>query len=574
VLRRLALAVQLLRAMQRTRLQDTALANTASGVFITGRDRRIEWVNGGLSAITGYQAAEILGKTPALFRSGKQDRGFYERLWSTILAGLPWSGEIINRHRDGRLITVKQTVTPVTGDDGALTHFVAVHEDVTARREAEARSAYLFAHDPLTGLPNRTLLRDRVHQAMLMADRSNRAVALIQLDIDRFGDLNAAYGQDAGDRLLNATGGRLRDCLRRSDTVARLGADEFAVLLPDLNRSDNARQVAGKLAGEIEALAGTEGLPAALGCCIGSAVYPRDAADVDQFLMAASLALNAAKAGGRGRIAAYERSMADQLTARIDMQRELEEALDRKEFSLVFQPQVALADGRAVGAEALLRWRSPTRGPVSPAAFIPVAEDSGLIVDIGRWVIDETWQIAEWRAQGLRGLRVAVNISPVQLGAGGLVRGVADSIERWGVPATALEFELTESVLLTRAPEIVAELETLHRMGVGWAVDDFGTGYASLDYLRRFPIDRLKIDRSFVDGLLNNVSDGAIVRSIIGLGLSLGLYVVAEGVETADQLAALQQLGCDAIQGYVFSRPLPPDQLPAKLMETLVGSAA
>jgi diguanylate cyclase (GGDEF)-like protein len=410
---------------------------------------------------------------------------------------------------------------------------------------------------------------------MLMADRSSRAVALIHLDIDRFGDLNAAYGQDAGDRLLIAAGGRLRDCLRRSDTVARLGADEFAVLLPELNRGDDARQVTDKLAGEIEALAGTEGLPAALGCCIGSAVYPRDAADVDQFLMAAALALNAAKAGGRGRIAAYERSMADRLTARIDMQRDLEEALDRKEFSLVFQPQVALADGRVVGAEALLRWRSPTRGPVSPAAFIPVAEHSGLIVAIGRWVIDETCrQIAEWRTRGLTGLRVAVNISPVQLGAGGLARGVAESLERWGVPATALEFELTESVLLTRSPEIVAELETLHRMGVGWAVDDFGTGYASLDYLRRFPIDRLKIDRSFVDGLLGNASDGAIVRSIIGLGLSLGLYVVAEGVETADQVAALHQLGCDAIQGYVFSRPLPPDQLPTKLMETLAGPAA
>jgi diguanylate cyclase (GGDEF)-like protein/PAS domain S-box-containing protein len=575
VIRRLAMAVQLVRATQRTRLQDTALASTADGVFITDRDGRIEWVNGGLAAITGYRAGEMLGCTPAVFRSGQQDPHFYHRMWSTILAGLPWAGEVINRRKDGRLITVRQTITPVTGEGGAVTHFVAVHEDVTAQRAAEARSAYLIAHDQLTGLPNRALLRDRLHQAMLMADRCSRRVALIHLDLDRFSDLNAAYGHEAGDRLLAAAARCLNEALRRSDTVARLGADEFAVLLPELRRDEDARQVAVKLAHEIEALAGSGGLPASLSCCIGTAIYPGDGGDVDQLVMAASLALGAAKRAGRGRIAAYCRSMSDQLTARVDMQRDLALALHKQEFSLAYQPQVALIDGRVIGVEALLRWKSPDRGMVSPAAFIPVAEDSGLIVEIGRWVIDEACrQIADWRARELAPVRVAVNISPVQLSHGGLAESVARSLERWKVAPAQLEFELTESVLLTRSPGIVAELKALHDMGVTWAVDDFGTGYASLDYVRRFPIDRLKIDRSFVDGLLSSASDGAIVRSIIGLGRSLGLFVVAEGVETADQIDALRELGCDAIQGYVFSRPLPPEQLPGKLCEALPGPAA
>jgi diguanylate cyclase (GGDEF)-like protein/PAS domain S-box-containing protein len=575
VARRLALAARLIRAVQRARLHDTALASTASGVFVTDTDGRIEWINGGLTAMTGYAPNEILGRTPALFRSGRQDAQFYERLWSTILDGLSWAGEVINRRRDGRLITVKQSITPVVGDDGRVSHFVAVHEDITAWREAEARSAYLVAHDQLTGLPNRTLLRDRLNQAMLMADRSNRAVGLIHIDLDRFGDLNAAYGYEAGDRLLVAVAHSLREALRRSDTVARLGADDFAVLLPDLAHPEDVRQVAEKLARQIETLGGAEGIPAQqLGSCAGFAVYPRDAGDADQFVMAAAVALGAAKSGGRGRVAAYSRSMADQLTARIGMQRDLAAALSREEFSLVYQPQVALSDGRVIGIEALLRWRSASRGPVSPAAFVPVAEDSGLIAAIGRWVIEKACrQAADWLAAGLPPLRVAVNISPVQLAAGGLGEFVAEALTRHGLPASALEFELTETVLLTRSPEIVAELAALHDMGVSWAVDDFGTGYASLDYVRHFPVDRLKIDRSFVDGMMTAASDAAIVRSVIGLGQSLGLYVVAEGVETAAQIAALRRLGCDAIQGYVFSRPLPPDQLPAMLAEVLPESA-
>ena len=574
VARRLALAVQLLQAMQRTRLQDAALASTANGIFITDADGLIEWANGGLAAITGYRNDDMLGHTPSIFRSGQQDARFYEHLWSTIRSGSPWDGEVVNRRKDGRLITVKQNITPVIGDDGAISHFVAVHQDITAQRDAEARSAFLTAHDQLTGLPNRALLRDRLHQAMLMADRCNRRVSLIHLDLDRFGDINAAYGHKAGDRLLTATAGRLRETLRRSDTVARIGADEFAILLPELRRSDDVQQVAEKVANEIKAMAGTDDLPPSLSCCIGTAVYPGDAGDVDQFLMAAALALGAARSNGRGSVMHYCRSMSDRLTARIDMQHDLAQALARQELSLAYQPQVALANGSVIGVEALLRWQSPSRGHVSPAAFIPVAEDSGLIVDIGRWVIDEACrQIAHWRDQGLSPVRVAVNISPVQLSHGGLARCVADSLARWDVPPSALEFELTESVLLTRSPEIVTELEVLRHMGVTWAIDDFGTGYASMDYVRRFPVDRLKIDRSFVDGLLNSASDGAIVRSIVGLGQSLGLFVVAEGVETPDQIEALRRLGCNAIQGYVFSRPLPPEQVPDKLAEIMPNPA-
>ena len=574
VVRRLALAVQLLGTLRRTRLQDTALASAPNGIFITDADGLIEWVNGGLATITGYRADDMLGHRPSIFRSGQQDARFYEHLWSTILAGTPWNGEVVNRRKDGRLITVRQNITPIVEDDGTVSHFIAVHQDVTAQRDAEARSAFLTAHDQLTGLPNRALLRDRLHQAMLMADRSNRKVSLIHLDLDRFSDINAAYGHKAGDRLLTVAAERLREALRRSDTVARIGADEFAIMLPELRRGDDAHRVAEKLVNEIRVIAGGSDLPPSLSCCVGTAVYPGDAGDVDQFLMAAALALGAARANGRGTVMHYCRSMSDRLTARIDMQRDLAQALARQELSLAYQPQVALANGSVIGVEALLRWQSPVRGHVSPAAFIPVAEDSGLIVDIGRWVIDEACrQIAGWRTQGLPPVRVAVNISPVQLSHGGLARCVAESLARWSVPPAALEFELTESVLLTRSPEIVTELEVLRHMGVTWAIDDFGTGYASMDYVRRFPVDRLKIDRSFVNGLLNSASDGAIVRSIVGLGQSLGLFVVAEGVETPDQIEALRRLGCNAIQGYVFSRPLPPEQIPEKLAEIMPNPA-
>lgn len=566
---RLGMILSDCRSENRLKIQSLALMAASNGIVITDRNGKIDWVNDGFLALTGYSADEIIGETPRILNSGAHNPEVYEKLWKTVLGGEVWRGELINRCKSGSLITIRETITPVLDAGGGVTHFISVHEDVTACRDAEERSAYFMAHDVLTGLPNRALMRDRLQQAMLWADRNSRSAVLILVDIDQFRDVNETHGHGVGDALILAVSEAIRYSLRRSDTVARFGADEFAAILCDVACPGDAWTLAGRIQDAIGRIQRVDGQPLRVSASIGGAIYPTDAGNPDTLIQSAELALRSAKAN-RPQVQFYSRRLSEETRARSALRHDLAQALKAGEFFLNFQPQVDLTSGRVSGLEALARWRSPTRGLVSPGEFIPVAEESGLIVDLGAWVIDEVCrQLACWQRQGIEGLRVAINISTVQVRHGQLLTDVEESVTRHGLSAASLEFELTESVLLNQSAQAARELTSLHAMGINWAVDDFGTGYSSLEYLRTFPIDKLKIDRSFVSGMIDDDNDLAIVRSVIGLAKNLNLRVIAEGVETPEQVARLRQFGCDEIQGYVFSPPVGADAIPARIAETL-----
>lgn len=566
---RLGLILSACRSESQMRLQSMALMAAANGIVITDRDGCIDWVNDGFVALTGYEAEEIVGRTPHVLNAGIQDPAFYESLWSTIGSGNVWRGEIVNRRKDGTLITVRETITPVKDRGGAVSHFIAVQEDVTAFRDAEERSAYFMAHDVLTGLPNRALMRDRLQQTLLRAERSGLSAVLILVDIDQFRVVNETHGHRIGDSLILAVGNAIQDCLRRSDTVARFGADEFAAILADIGGPADALTLAARVQEAISQIERIEGLPIRVSASIGAAVFPSDGAEPDTLIQSAELALRTAKSD-RPQIKFFSRRLSEEIRARSSLRQDLAEALKCGEFFLSFQPQVDLRRGCVSGLEALVRWRSPSRGLVPPSEFIPIAEESGLIIDLGAWVIDEACrQLACWQRQGLHGLRIAINISTVQIRHGQLLSQVKESLAFHDVSAENLEFELTESVLLNESTQVARQLTELRAMGIRWAVDDFGTGYSSLGYLRRFPINKLKIDQSFIFGMIEDDNDMAIVRSVIGLAKNLNLKVVAEGVETPQHVALLRDFDCDEIQGYVFSRPLLPDAIPGKLNETL-----
>lgn len=566
---RLGIVLSDCRAEDQLKIQSLALMAASNGIVITDRNGTINWVNDGFLALTGYEAGEIIGESPRILSSGTHDPQVYDKLWNTILGGDVWRGELVNRCKDGSLVTIRETITPVVDGDGVVSHFIAVHEDVTACRDAEERSAYFMAHDVLTGLPNRALMRDRLQQAMLWADRNARSAVLILVDIDQFKDVNETHGHGVGDALILAVAEAIRGSLRRSDTVARFGADEFAAILGDITEPADAWTLAGRIQDSIGRIQRVDGQPLRVSASIGAAIYPTDAGNPDTLIQNAELALRSAKAN-RPQVQFYSRRMSEETRARSALRHDLVKALRAGEFFLNYQPQVDLVTGAISGLEALVRWHSPTRGIVSPGDFIPVAEESGLIVDLGAWVIDEVCrQLAAWQRQGIPGLRVAINISTVQVRHGQLLTDVEESVTRHGLSACSLEFELTESVLLNQSAQAARELTSLHAMGINWAVDDFGTGYSSLEYLRTFPIDKLKIDRSFISGMIDDDNDMAIVRSVIGLAKNLNLRVIAEGVETPEQVALLRDFGCDEIQGYVFSRPVAADAIPAKMAEML-----
>ncbi|NBC34317.1 MAG: EAL domain-containing protein [Alphaproteobacteria bacterium] len=571
---RLGMVLSDCRSETRLKVQSLALMAAANGIVITDRNGTIDWVNDGFLTLTGYEAEELIGDSPRILNSGAHDPAVYDKLWKTILGGEVWRGEMINRCKNGSLVTIRETITPVLDSGGAVTHFIAVHEDITACRDAEERSAYFMAHDVLTGLPNRALMRDRLQQAMLWADRNARAAVLILVDIDQFRDVNETHGHGVGDALILAVSEAIRNSVRRSDTVARFGADEFAAILGDIASPSDAWMLAGRIQDAIGRIQRVDGQPLRVSASIGGAIYPADAGNPDSLIQSAELALRSAKAN-RPQVQFYSRRLSEETRARSALRHDLAKALRAGEFFLNFQPQIDLATGQVSGLEALARWRSPTRGFVSPGEFIPVAEESGLIVDLGAWVIDEVCrQLACWQRQGITGLRVAINISTVQVRHGQLLTDVEDSVTRHNLSAASLEFELTESVLLNQSTQAARELTSLHAMGINWAVDDFGTGYSSLEYLRTFPIDKLKIDRSFVSGMIDDDNDLAIVRSVIGLAKNLNLRVIAEGVETPEQVARLREFGCDEIQGYVFSPPIAADAIPAKIAETLDAALA
>ena len=531
--------------------------STAEGVMITGIDGLIVGVNRAFTEITGYSKEEALGRSPAMLRSGRHDRAFYEALWRRLQAGENWQGEVWNRRKSGEVYPEWLAISGVRDTTGKLVNFVAVFSDIGALKRSAEQLYHLAHFDSLTDLPNRTMFNSRVAHALESASRHDRKLALLFLDVDRFKNVNDSLGHPIGDELLLRIAQRLRARLRAEDTLARLGGDEFAILMESIDRAEDAAVLAQAILDNLAApfsLAGGREVYATVS--IGIALYPGSAPQVNQLISDADAAMYKAKEGGRNTFRLYTENLTRQARERLDLEASLRRALANGEFLLEYQPQVRLADGALIGFEALVRWDSPG-GRVAPDGFIPLAEDTGLIVPLGEYVSRAACrQARRWRDQGHRNFTVAINLSPRQFRQPDLAGSIRRMLADTGLPGEALELEITESAITESPDEAIVTLRALKALGLSVAIDDFGTGYSSLAALKRFPIDTLKIDRSFIDGLGNDDDDREIVTAIISMGRNMGLAVMAEGVETAAQRDFLRNHGCDYAQGYLYDRPL------------------
>ncbi|MDP2811151.1 MAG: EAL domain-containing protein [Rhodocyclaceae bacterium] len=541
--------------------------DSEEGILITDANLNIVSVNDAFCRIMGYAAGEIIGQTPRLFRSDRHEPAFYEEMWRQIETNGNWRGELWDRQKTGLEFPVWTSISAVRDAEDRITHYFSILSDITERKRTEERIHHLAYYDALTGLPNRSLFFKLVDQALVEAQRNRMHGALLFIDLNRFKPINDTLGHGVGDRLLQQVGTRLRASLRDEDVVARLGGDEFVAALFDITRREHAGIVAQKLLAAFDTPFMIDGHELKLGAAIGISIYPQDGSDTENLLRLADIAMYRAKQGGQDGYAYYSREMNQKALDRLKIESGLRRALERDELVLHYQPKVDIASGRITGAEALVRWRHPEQGMVPPGEFIPVAEESGLVVQIGAWVLDAACaQANRWRKAGLPPTKIAVNLSAREF-APALSQRMLAVLQRHHLPPEWLELEITESMLTHSTEGVIAMMHELANLGVNLSLDDFGTGFSSLSYLKRFPIDTLKIDRSFITGIPDDTNDCAIAGAIIGMSKQLRHRVIAEGVETAEQLAYLDSLGCDEFQGYLFSPPVPAEQFEAMLRE-------
>ncbi|MEJ1959257.1 MAG: EAL domain-containing protein [Nitrosomonadales bacterium] len=502
----------------------------------------------------------------ALLQSGRQSKSFYHVMWSDLQQKHYWQGEMWNKRKDGKIFAEWLTISAVTTPDGSITHYVGAFSEITKNKEAEAQIHRLAYYDPLTELPNRRLLYDRLGQALASSNRNDHHGAILFLDMDNFKTLNDTHGHELGDLLLIEVAKRLQGTIREGDTIARLGGDEFVLLLEDLSEDVHEAVVQIGLIGEkvIETISSPYLLKDVEYSCttsIGATLYHNHDESVDALLKHADLAMYQAKKDGRNRLRFFDPAMQAALNEYSAMEKYLRHALERHELRLYYQIQIN-SSGRAFGAEALLRWEHPERGLVSPADFIPLAEETGLIVPIGLWVLHTACaQIRDWSGNALtRKLKLAINVSARQFRQPDYVEQVRRALIASGINPSRLKLELTESLVLDNISETIAKMHVLKSLGVCFSMDDFGTGYSSLSYLKQLPLDQLKIDQSFVRDIDSDPNDEAIVRAIITMGRAFNLQVIAEGVETEEQKRLLEMNGCHAYQGYLYSKPVPIEQ--------------
>jgi diguanylate cyclase (GGDEF)-like protein/PAS domain S-box-containing protein len=556
--------------------------NSLNGVVITDARSRILKINRAFTRILGYEADELVGKTPAAIKSDRHDAEFYAQLRRELRATGEWQGEIWDRRKDGEITPLWQSISAVRDACGEIVNYIGVFYDLSDQKRAAAHIHHLAYYDALTDLPNRQSFNDSCEQALKLARREKTRLALLFLDLDRFKYVNDTLGHPVGDELLRGVARRLKRTLRQSDVVARLGGDEFIVLAQNIAGAEDAGRIAEKIIAALSKPYAIDGRRLEMRASVGISCFPEDGAEAATLIKHADLALYKAKEEGRDQFRFYEPSLMAKAREKLFLEAELRAAIQRGELYLQYQPQVSLSDGRIIGSEALARWRHAERGQISPEKFIAIAEESGLIVPLGAWALREACRQGEqWRRAGLGPHRIAVNMSGLQLERADFVATVARILKETGLPPDWLELEVTETYVMRQPEKSVQALEGLRALGVALAIDDFGAGQSSLSYLKRLPVQALKIDRSFVNDLPFGENEAAIARAIVALGHSLHHKVLAEGVETPAQAEFLRAIGCDRAQGYFYSRPvdaaqlerlLPGDSAPARQKDRKIRS--
>ncbi|MCE5180845.1 MAG: EAL domain-containing protein [Betaproteobacteria bacterium] len=554
-------------------LYATAFERSGEAIIITDAENKILATNEAFYTLTGYTQEEVLGKNPRILASQETRKEVYQQMWQDLNAGDFWTGELWDRRKDGHVYPKWTSITAVRNEQNQVVNYIAHFTDITEHKAAADKISYLAHHDTLTGLPNRFTLVERLKQAINSSRRNKEKVAVMFIDLDRFKIINDTLGHHVGDQLLVEVAQRLQSCVRNSDIVARLGGDEFVVALPELEEVDMAFHVADKILKNLGLTYSLDGHNVHSSPSIGIAFFPEDGNTIEEVMKNADVAMYHAKTKGRNNYQFFEPSMNQSTLERLELEHDMRTALARGEFVLHYQPKINTATGRVSGVEALVRWQHPEKGLIPPATFIPLAEESGLILPLGEWVLHTAChQLGQWLKQGMTDIQVSVNLSARQFRQNDLAKMIDSVISRENITPDLLELEITESVAMDNPRGTVETMRIFRSIGVKLAIDDFGTGYSSLSYLKQFPMNCLKLDRSFVKDIETDPSDAAICAATISLAHNLGLEVVAEGVETKKQYEYLKLLGCDMIQGYYFCKPLPVAEVEAYILSRNAGA--